>query len=41
MSDLLSYFYFDRCYADRLIKVGRADAEPHGDDLVASFVDDP
>ena len=38
-ADLLSYLYFDRCYADHLIELGRADAEAHVDELVAFFGD--
>jgi NTE family protein len=38
-ADLLSYLYFDRCYADHLIELGRGDAEAHGDELVEFFRD--
>ncbi len=38
-ADLLSYLYFDRCYAEHLIELGRADAAAHLDDLVAFFRD--
>ena len=38
-ADLLSYLYFDRCYADHLIELGRADAAAHADELVAFFGD--
>ena len=38
-ADLLSYLYFDRCYADHLIELGRADAEAHADELAAFFAD--
>ena len=38
-ADLLSYLYFDRCYADHLIELGRADAAAHADELVAFFAD--
>jgi NTE family protein len=38
-ADLLSYLYFDRCYAEHLIDLGRADAEAHADDLQAFFTD--
>jgi NTE family protein len=34
-ADLLSYLFFDRCYTQRLIDVGRADAEAAADDLCA------
>jgi NTE family protein len=36
-ADLLSYLYFDRCYAEHLIELGRADAEAQADTLVAFF----
>jgi NTE family protein len=36
-ADLLSYLYFDRCYAERLVALGRADAEAQTDDLSAFF----
>lgn len=36
-ADLLSYLYFDRCYAQHLIELGRADAEAQADTLVAFF----
>jgi NTE family protein len=38
-ADLLSYLYFDRCYADHLIELGRGDAAAHADELVAFFGD--
>jgi NTE family protein len=38
-ADLLSYLYFDRCFADHLIELGRADAEAHADELTAFFAD--
>ncbi len=38
-ADLLSYVLFDRCYADHLIELGRADAEAHADDLAAFFAE--
>jgi len=38
-ADLLSYLLFDRCYAEHLIALGRADAAAHADDLVALFAD--
>ena len=38
-ADLLSYLYFDRCYADHLIALGRADAAANADALVAFFLD--
>jgi NTE family protein len=34
-ADLLSYIYFDRCYADHLIALGRADAAARADELAA------
>jgi len=34
-ADLLSYLFFDRCYADHLIELGRHDAEHAADQLVA------
>ena len=34
-ADLLSYLFFDRCYADHLIELGRHDAEQATDELVA------
>lgn len=36
-ADLLSYLLFDRCYAEHLIALGRADAAAHTDALVALF----
>jgi NTE family protein len=36
-ADLLSYLYFDRCYADHLIELGRGDAEAHVEELVEFF----
>ena len=33
-ADLLSYLFFDRCYADHLIKLGRNDAAMVADELV-------
>ncbi len=36
-ADLLSYLFFDRCYADHLIELGRRDAADAADDLVAFF----
>jgi NTE family protein len=38
-ADLLSYLFFDRCYAEHLIALGRTDAEAHADALVAFFDD--
>jgi len=38
-ADLLSYLYFDRCYAHHLIELGRADAEARADELVEFFRD--
>jgi NTE family protein len=34
-ADLLSYLFFDRCYADHLIELGRHDAKQATDELVA------
>lgn len=39
-ADLLSYFYFDGCYAEHLIELGREDARRQRDALVAFFSDD-
>jgi NTE family protein len=39
-ADLLSYLFFDRCYATHLIALGRADAAARGDELLALFADD-
>jgi NTE family protein len=39
-ADLLSYLYFDQCYAEHLIALGRADAEARADELVAFFRED-
>jgi NTE family protein len=39
-ADLLSYIFFDRCYAEHLIQLGRADAEAHGEALAALFGDE-
>lgn len=33
-ADLLSYLFFDRCYADHLIELGRRDAAARADELV-------
>ncbi len=38
-ADLLSYLYFDRCYAEHLIELGRADAAARADELVEFFGD--
>src|SRR3989475_3590373 len=38
-ADLLSYLYFDRCYAHHLIELGQADAEARADELVEFFRD--
>jgi NTE family protein len=38
-ADLLSYVYFDRCYADHLLDLGRHDAAAHADELEAFFQD--
>ena len=34
-ADLLSYLYFDRCYAEHLIELGRRDAEDAADQVAA------
>jgi NTE family protein len=39
-ADLLSYIYFDKCYAEHLTELGRRDAEAHGDQLLAFFRDE-
>ena len=39
-ADLLSYLYFDQCYAEHLIALGRADAEARADELVEFFRED-
>jgi NTE family protein len=39
-ADLLSYIYFDRCYAEHLTELGRRDAEAHADQLLAFFRDE-
>ncbi len=36
-ADLLSYLFFDRCYADHLIELGRHDAAQAADELAAFF----
>jgi len=36
-ADLLSYLYFDRCFTEHLMKLGRADAEAAAEDLVEFF----
>jgi len=36
-ADLLSYLFFDRCYASHLMELGRNDAEAEADRLVAFF----
>lgn len=36
-ADLLSYLFFDRCYADHLIELGRHDAAAAADELVEFF----
>ena len=38
-ADLLSYIFFDPCYARHLIEMGRADAEARSDELVALLGD--
>jgi NTE family protein len=39
-ADLLSYLYFDRCFAEHLMELGHGDAEAHADDLLAFFRDE-
>ncbi len=39
-ADLLSYLFFDRCYAEHLIELGRADAAAHAEELVALLGED-
>jgi hypothetical protein len=39
-ADLLSYIYFDKCYAEHLTELGRHDAEAHADQLLAFFRDE-
>jgi NTE family protein len=36
-ADLLSYLFFDRCFIDHLLELGRHDAEQFSDDLVKFF----
>jgi len=36
-ADLLSYLYFDACYAERLTELGRLDAASVEDELVEFF----
>ena len=36
-ADLLSYLFFDRCYAEHLIELGRHDAEHAAEELVGFF----
>jgi hypothetical protein len=36
-ADLLSYLFFDCCYADHLIELGRHDAAAVADELVTFF----
>ena len=36
-ADLLSYLYFDRCYAEHLIELGRADAAACAEELATFF----
>lgn len=38
-ADLLSYVYFDHCFANHLIELGRADAEARADELLTFFRD--
>jgi NTE family protein len=38
-ADLLSYLFFDRCYADHLIELGRRDAERVADELTSFLFD--
>ena len=40
-ADLLSYLYFDDCYARHLIELGRSDAAAHAEELLAFFLDRP
>ena len=37
--DLLSYVFFDRCFAEHLIELGAADAQACSEELVAFFND--
>jgi NTE family protein len=39
-ADLLSYLYFDDCYARHLIELGRSDAAAHAEELLAFFRDE-
>jgi NTE family protein len=39
-ADLLSYLFFDRCYAEHLTELGWADAEAHSEELIAFFRDE-
>ncbi len=39
-ADLLSYLFFDRCFTERLIDLGRRDAE-HAAGAIAKFLSDP
>jgi len=38
-ADLLSYLFFDRCYTEELIALGRRDAEERADDIATLFGD--
>lgn len=38
-ADLLSYLFFDRCYAHSLMELGRADAARYEEDLARLFLD--
>ena len=39
-ADLLSYLYFDDCYARHLVELGWSDAQAHAEELVAFFRDE-
>ena len=39
-ADLLSYIYFDDCYARHLIELGRSDAAAHAEEFLAFFRDE-
>ena len=38
-ADLLSYIYFDHCFSNHLIELGRADAEARADELLTFFAE--
>ena len=38
-ADLLSYLFFDRCYTEPLVELGRADAKAREEELVRLLVD--